>query len=167
MTDANVLRKLLTKKGNRDKDAKEKDLYERIIKGCEKKGMSFRDAKVLWEKMEYFSGYGFSKNHAIPYSIISYQCAWLQTYYQDEWLAAFLDHEPDSRKEAAINIARSFGYGVKSLDINTSGSRWEVVGGKLISPLTTVKGLGLAAIEEIVDKRPFESVKTFYLIKGS
>ena len=62
MSDANVLRKLLTKKGlSGTKMKKKKDLYERFVKGCEKKGMSFADAKVLWGKMEYFSGYGFAK----------------------------------------------------------------------------------------------------------
>jgi DNA polymerase-3 subunit alpha len=167
MSDANVLRKLLTKKGlSGTKMKKKKDLYERFVKGCEKKGMSFAQAKVLWEKMEYFSGYGFSKNHAIPYSIISYQCAWLQTYYQDAWVSAFLDHEPEKRKEAAINIARSFGYKVKGLDINTSGTRWEVVDGQLVSPLTTIKGLGDAAIDEIIAKRPFESVEDLLFDKG-
>ena len=167
MSDANVLRKLLTKKGlSETKMKKKKDLYERFVKGCEKKGMSFAQAKVLWDKMEYFSGYGFSKNHAIPYSIISYQCAWMQTYYQDEWIASFLDHEPDKRKEAAINIARSFGYEVSPLDINTSAIRWEVRDGQLISPLTTIKGLGLAAIEEILHKRPFSSVEDLLFDKG-
>jgi DNA polymerase-3 subunit alpha len=167
MSDANVLRKLLTKKGlSGTKMKKKKDLYDRFVKGCEKKGMSFVQAKNLWEKMEYFSGYGFSKNHAIPYSIISYQCAWLQTYYQDEWIASFLDHEPDKRKEAAINIARSFGYEIKGLDINTSGVRWEVVDDQLISPLTTIKGLGHAAIEEILLKRPFSSPEDLLFDKG-
>ena len=167
MTDANVLRKLLTKKGlSETKMKKKKDLYERFVKGCEKKGMSFTQAKSLWEKMEYFSGYGFSKNHAIPYSIISYQCAWLQTYYQDEWVASFLDHEPDKRKEEAITIARSFGYEVKGLDVNTSGKRWEVVNNKLVSPLTTIKGLGEAAIDEILLKRPFSSPEDLLFDKG-
>jgi len=167
MSDANVLRKLLTKKGlSETKMRKKKDLYNRFVKGCEKKGMSFTQAKVLWDKMEYFSGYGFSKNHAIPYSIISYQCAWMQTYYQDEWIASFLDHEPDKRKEAAINIARSFGYEVSPLDINTSAIRWEIRDGQLISPLTTIKGLGLAAIEEILHKRPFSSVEDLLFDKG-
>ncbi len=167
MSDANVLRKLLTKKGlSGTKMKKKKDLYERFVKGCEKKGMSFADAKVLWGKMEYFSGYGFSKNHAIPYSIISYQCAWLQTYYQNEWVSAFLDHEPDARKEAAINIARSFGYEVAPLDINTSGTSWEVHNGKLVPPLTTIKGLGDAAIDEVIFKRPFSTVEDLLFDKG-
>ena len=167
MSDANVLRKLLTKKGlSETKMKKKKDLYERFLKGCEKKGMSYADGKVLWGKMEYFSGYGFSKNHAIPYSIISYQCAWLQTYHQDEWISAFLDHEPDKRKEAAINIARSFGYNVAPLDINTSGTAWEVKGGRLVPPLTTIKGLGEAAIVEVIHKRPFSSVEDLLFDKG-
>ena len=167
MSDANVLRKLLTKKGlSGTKMKKKKDLYERFVRGCEKKGMSFADAKVLWGKMEYFSGYGFSKNHAIPYSIISYQCAWLQTYYQDEWISSFLDHEPDKRKEAAINIARSFGYEVAALDINTSGTAWEVRDGKLVPPLTTIKGLGDAAIVEVIHKRPFQTVEDLLFDKG-
>jgi DNA polymerase-3 subunit alpha len=167
MSDANVLRKLLTKKGlSESKMKKKKDLYNRFVKGCELKGMSFLQAKRLWDKMEYFSGYGFSKNHAVPYSIISYQCAWLQTYYADEWIASFLDHEPDSRKEEAINVARSFGYEVKGLDINTSGVRWEVVSGKLVSPLTTIKGLGDAAIQEILLKRPFHSPEDLLFDKG-
>ena len=167
MTDANVLRKLLTKKGlSETKMRKKKDLYERFVKGCEKKGMSFVQAKSLWEKMEYFSGYGFSKNHAIPYSIISYQCAWLQTYYQDQWVSSFLDHEPEKRKEAAINIVRTFGYKVDSLDINTSNKRWEIVDNKLVPPLTTIKGLGEAAIDEIMYKRPFSSVEDLLFDKG-
>ena len=167
MTDANVLRKLLTKKGlSEGKMKKKKELYDKFIKGCEKKGMTFAQAKVLWDKMEYFSGYGFSKNHAVPYSIISYQCAWLQTYHQDEWLASFLDHEPDDRKEAAINIARSFGYEVKALDINSSGTNWFAKDGILFPPLTTIKGLGDAAIEEIIHKRPFQSIEDLLFDKG-
>ena len=48
MSDANVLRKLLTKKGlSETKMKKKKDLYERFVKGCQDKGMSFADAKVL------------------------------------------------------------------------------------------------------------------------
>ena len=48
MSDANVLRKLLTKKGlSETKMKKKKDLYERFLKGCEKKGMSFADAKCF------------------------------------------------------------------------------------------------------------------------
>jgi DNA polymerase-3 subunit alpha len=56
------------------------------------------EAQSLWDKFEFFSGYGFNKSHAVSYSIISYQCAWLFNYYPAEWMAAFLDKEPESSK---------------------------------------------------------------------
>ena len=34
-------------------------------------------AEQLWQTFEYFSGYGFNKSHAVSYSMLSYQCAWL------------------------------------------------------------------------------------------
>ena len=114
----------------------------------------------MWQKFEYFSGYGFNKSHAVAYSMISYQTAWLATYYNAEWTCAFLDKEPESRKEKAINIAKSWGYTIKPLNINTSGRRWTAQDSTtLVAPLTTIKGLGDAAIDEIIEKRPFMSAE--------
>jgi len=46
------------------------------------------------------------------------------------------------------------------LNINTSGRLWTPEDGTtLIAPLTTIKGLGDAAIDEILEKRPFTSVE--------
>jgi hypothetical protein len=45
-----------------------------------------------------------TKSHAISYSYLSFQCAWLLTHYEEEWLAAYLDKESekDDSKVAAI-----------------------------------------------------------------
>jgi DNA polymerase-3 subunit alpha len=161
LDDANLLRKLLTKKGlDASKQAKKEEILHKFVEGCIEKGMSKRSAEDMWQKFEYFSGYGFNKSHAVAYSMVSYQCAWLATYYNAEWACAFLDKEPESRKEAAINIAKSWGYKIIPLNINTSGRRWTAQDETtLIAPLTTIKGLGDAAIDEIIEKRPFASVE--------
>ena len=137
LDEGNALRKVLTKKGT-GKEAKVKNaLRKKFVEGCTEKGMQQKTGERLWETFEYFSGYGFNKSHAVSYCIISFQCAWLLNYYQVEWLAAFLDKEPETRKEKAINVAKSFGMGIKSLDINSSGSVWEISedGATLIQPL--------------------------------
>jgi DNA polymerase-3 subunit alpha len=161
LDDANLLRKLLTKKGlDASKQAKKEEILHKFVEGCIEKGMSKRSAEDMWQKFEYFSGYGFNKSHAVAYSIVSYQCAWLATYYNAEWACAFLDKEPESRKEAAINIAKSWGYKIIPLNINTSGRNWTAQDETtLVAPLTTIKGLGDAAIDEIIEKRPFSSVE--------
>jgi DNA polymerase-3 subunit alpha len=161
LDEGNLLRKLLTKKGT-GKGFEVKDaIHKKFIDGCLEKGISQAEAQSLWEKFEYFSGYGFNKSHAVCYSVISYQCAWLLTYYEAEWVAAFLDKEPESRKERAINTAKSLGYSIAPVDVNTSGRTWEITkdGKTLIQPLTSIKGFGESAMLQVLDNRPFVDIE--------
>jgi DNA polymerase-3 subunit alpha len=156
LDEGNMLRKVLTKKGTGKNSVKGR-LHDKFIKGCVANNINRDEAQSLWDKFEFFSGYGFNKSHAVSYSIISYQCAWLWHYYPAEWMAAFLDKEPETRKEKAINIAKKFGFDIAPLDVNKSGTVWEISedGKTMIQPLTSIKGLGMSAIEQILDNRPF------------
>ena len=160
LDEGNLLRKVLTKKGTGKANIKTK-LKVKFVDGCAAKGISRDAATALWTKFEFFSGYGFNKSHAVSYSIISYQCGWLWNYYPAEWIAAFLDKEPESRKEKAINIAKKYGFEIAPLDINKSGVVWEISedGKTLIQPLTSIKGLGMAAIDQILAHRPFNTAE--------
>ncbi len=163
LDEGNKLRKLLTKKGT-DSSTEEKDkIFDKFAKGCIDSGLLAHEARELWNKFEYFSGYGFNKSHAVSYCILSFQCAWLLNYYPVEWLAAFLDKEPETRKERAISTAKSFGYNVEPLNVNTSGVAWEISKDNktLIQPLTSIKGLGSVAIEQIINHRPFKTIEEF------
>ena len=163
LDEGNMLRKVLTKRGTgKEAEVKER-LFKKFSDGCVEKGLKKEQASRLWETFEYFSGYGFNKSHAVSYSILSYQCAWLFNYYPAEWMAAFLDKEPESRKEKAINIAKASGFRIKPLSINTSGSVWEISenGKTLIQPLTSIKGLGDSAMKQILEHRPFRNIEEF------
>jgi len=79
-------------------------------------------------------------------------------------MAAFLDKEPEKRKERAINIAKSNGFEIVEADINTSSFVWEIDPNnekRLVQPLAGLKGLGDAAIEQIVANRPFNDIEEF------
>jgi len=95
--------------------------------------------------------------------MISFQCAWLFNYYPAEWMAAFLDKEPEKRKELAINIAKSFGFKIEPMNINDSGISWAALedGVTLVQPLASLKGLGEKAVEQIMNHRPFNSIEEF------
>ena len=163
LDEGNMLRKVLTKKGTgKGAEVKEK-LYDKFLVGCVEKGLTEEQSNRLWETFEYFSGYGFNKSHAVSYCVLSFQCAWLLNYYPAEWMAAFLDKEPEKRKEKALNIAKLMGFQIEPMNINTSGAVWEISedGKKLIQPLTSIKGLGDAAMEQIINNRPFETVEDF------
>jgi DNA polymerase-3 subunit alpha len=160
LDEGNLLRKVLTKKGTGKGHEVKEAIKEKFIAGCREKGIIDHDSYGLWRTFEYFSGYGFNKSHAVSYSIISYQCAWLSHYYSTEWTAAFLDKEPETRKEKAINLAKQHGYSIRPLDINTSDMTWSIVDDKtLVAPLTTIKGLGEKAIDQILANRPFNTIE--------
>jgi DNA polymerase-3 subunit alpha len=163
LDDGNKLRKLLTKKGTGEVQEQKDKIWSKFKTGCEEKGMHRWQAKELWDKFEYFSGYGFNKSHAVSYCVLSYQCAFLLNYYPAEWLAAFLDKEPETRKERAIATAKSMGYNVEPLNVNTSGTVWDIADDNktLVQPLTSIKGLGAVAIQQIIDHRPFNTVEEF------
>lgn len=163
LDEGNKLRKLLTKKGTGAASAEKDKIFDKFLKGCIEKGMKDYEARELWETFEYFSGYGFNKSHAVSYCVLSYQCAYLLNYYPAEWLAAFLDKEPETRKERAIATAKSLGFKVEPLNVNTSGVNWEIDqdGNTLIQPLSSIKGLGIKAIEQIIEHRPFNTIEEF------
>ena len=161
LDEGNKLRKLLTKKGTGAVAKQKANLKLKFVAGCLDKGLSEDWADKMWAKFEYFSGYGFNKSHAVSYSIISFQCAWLYNYYPAEWMAAFLDKEPESRKEKAINIAKKRGFKLSPVNINKSMADWTIDkdGKTLIQPLTSIKGLGEKAIEQIIEHRPFNTIE--------
>jgi DNA polymerase-3 subunit alpha len=160
LDEGNELRKVLTKKGT-GKEAQVKDkLYGKFVAGCLEKGMHKKDADKLWQNMEFFSGYGFNLSHAICYSILSYQCAWLFYYYPNEWACSFLDNEPEDDKEQAISLVKGYGFTVQKVDVNKSEANWSIIGDmQLAQPLSSIKGFGDTAIAEIMNNRPFNKVE--------
>ena len=166
LDEGNKLRKLLTKKGTGKTHDEKSKIYKKFIKGCAEKRISNDDAETLWKTFEYFSGYGFNKSHAVSYSMLSYQCAYLLHYHPVEWVAAFLDKEPETRKEKAITVAKGMGFEIVPVDVNRSGFNWEILGeNKIVQPLSSIKGLGEKAIEQLVNHRPFNTIEEFLFHK--
>ena len=162
LDEGNKLRKLLTKKGTGKGHEEKTKIYKKFIAGCAEKNIPNGDAESLWNTFEYFSGYGFNKSHAVSYSMLSYQCAYLFNYYPVEWMAAFLDKEPESRKEKAVSIAKGAGFKIQPVDINYSGRTWGILNeDTLVQPLSAIKGLGDKAIDQILEHRPFKTVDDF------
>lgn len=155
LEEADKLRKLLMKPitSLADEIKKEREeVAKRFIDGCIKNGLTKERAKYLWEKeILGFISYGFNKSHAMSYAFISYQCAWLFTYYPDEWIRAYLELDPDRNK--AINDASSVGYKIGKPNILKSELDWKLDDKTLIPSLTSIKGVGDAAAIELIDIR--------------
>jgi DNA polymerase III alpha subunit len=127
-----------------------------FIAGAQERGMSQYDAEAIWNQITTFGSYGFNLAHAVAYGVVSYWCAYLKAHHPAAFAAATLDAEADPAKQIAILrelAAEDMGY--VPLDVNRSVDRWTLSedGKLLIGPLTTVKGIGPAKLQEILDSR--------------
>jgi DNA polymerase-3 subunit alpha len=164
--ESDKLRKTLVKK-SLDTMGKKGDEREaarkKFVKGAKEiNGVPESISQELWERIEFFSVYGFNKSHAIAYALDSYYAAWLHTYYETDWLGTILESEnnnPDNLAKAISEI-KAMGYEVSTPDINESGIAWTWSENKksFIPPLTAIKGLGKNAVKEIFANRPYESI---------
>ena len=82
--EADILRRAMGKK----KRAELEKQKQGFIAGALKNGISKDVAASIFLKIEPFAEYGFNKSHAAAYAIISYQTAFLKTYYPKEFFAA-------------------------------------------------------------------------------
>lgn len=133
-----------------------------FVKGCVTNGYTEQVANNLYDKILYFAGYGFNKAHAVAYAIDSYWCAWLMTYYEEQWLSAYVESmlgNPDKKSKAFGEIKR-LGYTIVPIDINHADIGWTVLPGKKFMPsLLSCKGVGNTAADEIIASRPYASVE--------
>ena len=57
-------------------------LKKEFADGAQKQGYDRAKAEDLWELIVKFAGYGFNKSHSAAYAMITYQTAYLKTYYE-------------------------------------------------------------------------------------
>lgn len=163
LDECDTLRKIVSKKPKPGDAMYEKalELEGKFLEGSVTNGVDKEEAEALYEKMMEFAKYSFNKSHAVSYGINSYLCAWLLTYYEQEWLCAYMEsqsQDPDDKANALLEV-KSFKYEVVHLDINLATENWTILPDRKFMPsISTCKGVGMAAIEEIKAQRPYQNI---------
>ncbi len=146
---ADMLRRAMGKK-----KAEEMAMHKEIFrKGAIDRGFDEQKAIALFDLMEKFAEYGFNKSHAVAYSVVAYQTAFLKKYYPAQFFAALLGTEINNKDKITsyIQEAKEFGIEILPPDINESLWLFNVIGKTRIRfGLGAVKGVGEGAVEEIV-----------------
>ena len=162
LIELNKIRKMMKPGGSSGENVeKARALKKRFIDGAVSNGVSLVIAEDLYEKILYFAGYGFNASHAVSYAINSYYCAWLLTHYEEEWVTAYLEAVSGNPKKLAkaLSEVKSLGYTVSRVDINKSDRMWVCSDNKTLVPsFSSCKGIGDAAVQEILQNRPYANV---------
>ncbi|MDL0115270.1 DNA polymerase III subunit alpha [Campylobacter felis] len=153
---ADVVRRAMGKK-DPEKMAKLKDEF---ANGAEKQGYNRAKAEDLWELIVKFAGYGFNKSHSAAYGLITFQTAYLKTYYPSEFMAALLTSEQNKIENVAMYIEEMKKMNIKLLPprINKAISEFSAIKQEdgteaIVYGLGAIKSVGKPAIENVLELR--------------
>jgi DNA polymerase III alpha subunit len=108
----------------------------------------------VWDDLCQYGAWAFNRSHSVAYGMVSYWCCVLKAHHPVEFAAATLTAEADPSKQLKVlrEMARE-GVEYVAVDPEHSTDKWEVHGGKLVGPLTGVKGLGPKLLREVLQAR--------------
>lgn len=151
-SEADTLRKAMSKKLAEELDKLENDFVERAVK----KGYEKSKVQKLFDQIKKFGEYGFNKSHSAAYALISYQTAYIKAHYPLEFIAALLTSEITEADKIVkhINECREKGIEILPPDIHESEETFTVTkDGKIRFGLGAIKNVGMAAIEVIKEEK--------------
>jgi DNA polymerase-3 subunit alpha len=148
---ADLLRRAMGKKIQEEMEA----CREEFVKGCYENGIENQEAMDTFDVIAKFAEYGFNKSHAIAYSIITYQTAWLKAHYPKEFLAACLtDEQKDQDKTIAyINNCKENGIDILPPDVNESWIAYKATESGIRFGMGAIKGFGQVGAEYVLKER--------------
>ncbi len=161
LAEADVLRKAV---GKKDAALIRKELGKFV----EKAVALGHDRKIINDiasQIETFGRYGFNKSHAVAYSILSYQTAWLKTHFPAEFMAALLSSQIGDTDSVVkyINEVREIGLELLPPDVNESNYKFTVIADKRIRfGLGAIRNVGKTAIDAILAARASGSFSSLF-----
>ncbi|MCS7183876.1 MAG: DNA polymerase III subunit alpha [Patescibacteria group bacterium] len=161
LSEADVLRKAIGKKiAHLLEDQKTK-----MIEGMIKNGIDKETAEKIWSWYEPFARYGFNKSHSISYALISYQTAYLKTYFTIEFLTSLFIHEGHDIERIKDLFEEAKRWKIKILppDINESYENFTIVDEQTIRfGLSSIKNVGENLTSDIIKERKENGLYTSF-----
>src|SRR5690606_21930201 len=156
--DADVLRKAMGKKQKNVLDR----MKDQFVQGALAKGHPLDKIHKIWTDWEAFAQYAFNKSHSTCYAFVAYQTAYLKAHYPSEYMAAVLNNQSNIEKiKFYMEECQRMGLSVLGPDVNESLKGFSVNKEGIVRfGLNAIKGVGEAAVEDIIAEREANGVFT-------
>ncbi len=160
---ADLLRRAMGKKKRAELE-RQKQVF---IEGAIKNGIAKDVAAGIFLKIEPFAEYGFNKSHAAAYAIISYQTAYLKTYYPKEFIASSMTMDISNQNKLSefYEELKRLNIEVTRPDINECYADFRTKDNKFYYALGGIKAVGYEAVTNIIKERTsngkFKSINDF------
>jgi DNA polymerase III alpha subunit len=126
---------------------------------CLARGWTNEQVDLLGSQIKASSRYSFNKSHAISYAYVAYACMYLKYHYKLDWWKATLSNA--SKTEIASNFWPYVSDFVDLPDLNKSTEVFQIIGDRLLAPISILYGIGEKAYLQIIKSAPYASLDHF------
>mgnify|MGYP003361659489 CR=1 FL=1 len=159
--EADLLRRAMSKK----KKAVIDEMRQKFIDGAEKQHFTAAVATQVYQYIEQFANYGFNRSHAVAYSKMAFELAYLKVHYSGAFFASLMNSILGNATKLKQYLAEAKQHQVKVVppDINVSGAYFDWNGRQLTFGLSSIKGLRRDFIASVIAERqangPFKNLQ--------
>ncbi len=164
LAEADILRRAMGKKDTVEM-AKQKSIF---VDGAISNNLAKKVAEEIFVVIDKFANYGFNKSHAVAYSVVAYQTAYLKANYPAEFLAANLSNEFGNPTKVTLLLedCRKLKIHVMVPSVNRPSVKFTVDNGEIVFGMSAIKNVGVNAVKEIENshkniERNFKSIYDF------
>lgn len=127
---------------------------EKFFTNCLAKGHAWDTINNIWNQIESFANFAFSKGHSASYAVESYQALFLKAYYPLEYMVATLNNGGGFyRTELYIHEARMHGAEIVAPCINNSREKCDIKGNTIFLGLGMLSQLEKEVVIKILEER--------------
>lgn len=149
LNEADILRRAISKK---DVQAIEEG-RNKFVEGASKNGYSKQTALEVYGYIEQFAGYGFNRSHAVAYSKVAYQLAYVKANYPASFYAAVMKASSKDKIKSFVTEAKQQKVVFLAPNINKSYHSFIIENKKIRFGLEVINGLPRNFIQEIINER--------------
>lgn len=126
-------------------------------------------ANSIWDLTNKFASYGFNRSHAVAYSLISYQMAYLKANYPTQFFASLLTSVigAEGKTLEYINEVKSFDLKIVPPTVNNPCEQYITTMDQIKLPLLIIKQVGPVFVEKLQENfnkyGEFTDIFNFYL----
>lgn len=162
--EADLLRRAVSKKNREILDQERKH----FVQGCLRNGYDETAAEQIYDLIVRFANYGFNRSHAVAYSMIGYQLAYLKANYPLEFMTALLSSAIGNEDKIVqyIRETKRKGFRVLPPSLHRSSYNFQIEGNAIRYSLLSIRNIGMATVTAVIEERernPFQDLFEFCL----
>ena len=149
--ESDILRRAVSKKNRQVLD----EQRQHFVESSQQNQFTKQEANEVYDLIVRFADYGFPKSHAVAYSLISYQMAYLKVHYPAYFYASLLTAAMGNQDKIMRLIQEVKHQKIELLppSIHRSGLTFRVENGAIRFGLSAVKGVSNVFLKTLMVNR--------------